>query len=145
LALWGDSFAPVNAPDRSAVVPWDAKELPDQAEPLGGLLALLGALFEDDVRAVAVRGGLVGYASLLESPFFYVPHDAIVPGAVAVGDLVEVVGALAPRPLRLEGLVNGRNQWVAADALAKTLESAMQAYRAAGKRDQLSAMSEPKD
>lgn len=48
-----------------------------------------------------------------------------------------------PRPLRLEGLVDGRNQRVAADALAKTLESALQAYRAADKRDQLSAMSEP--
>ena len=54
--------------------------MPDQAEPLGGLLALLGGLFEDDVRAVAVRGGLVSYASLLDSPFFYVPHDAVVPG-----------------------------------------------------------------
>ena len=46
------------------------------AEPLGGLLALFGALFEDDVRAVSVHGGLAGYESLLLSPFCYVPHDA---------------------------------------------------------------------
>ncbi len=145
LGFWGDSFAPVNAPDRSVAVPWDAKELPDQSEPLGGLLALLGALYEDDARAVVVGGGLVGYASLLESPFFYVPHDAIVPGAVAAGDLVEIIAELAPRPLRLEGLVNGRNQRMAADAVTKALEAAVQAYGAAGKRDWLSVLPEPKD
>ncbi len=131
LALWGDSFAAPNPEDRETAVPWDADPLPGQSEPLGGLLALFGALFEDDVQAVCARGGLVGCASLLESPFVYVPYDAIVPGALLAGDLNDVAAALAPRALRLEGLVNGLNQLVAPETLA-ALEPVRAAYRSAG-------------
>ena len=46
-------------------MPLDADKQPDLAEPLGGLLALFGALYEDDVKAVYVRGGLDGYQSVL--------------------------------------------------------------------------------
>src|SRR5262249_41581367 len=77
VALWGDSFAPVNPRDRSLAVPLDAEHPPDQAEPLGGLLALLGALFDENIRPVYVRGGLAEFRSLLDSPFCYVPHDAV--------------------------------------------------------------------
>src|SRR5207245_217593 len=69
IALWGDSLAPVNPADRDLKVPLDAEQRPDIAEPLGGLLALFGALYEDDVKAVYVRGGLTGYRSVLDSPF----------------------------------------------------------------------------
>jgi len=143
VAFWGDSFAPVNPPDRVLKVPWDAGRMPNQSEPLGGLLALLGALFEDEVRAVAVRGGLISYASLLQSPFLYVPHDAVVPGAVTAGDLVYVAVSLAPCPLRMEGLVDGRNRRVPAETLAKDLEPIAQAYRRAGKEDHFSMTADP--
>src|SRR5262249_37160640 len=112
LALWGDSFASVNSEDRNLAVPLDAQNLPGQAESLGGLRALLGALFEDHVRSVYVQGGLVGYHTLLHSPFCYVPHDVIVPGALTAGDLSDVAAALAPRALRLTGLVDGLNRRV---------------------------------
>ncbi|HEX5272284.1 MAG TPA: acetylxylan esterase [Gemmataceae bacterium] len=112
VALWGDSLAPVNAADRDLKVPLDAEKQPDLAEPLGGLLALFGALYEGDVKAVYVRGGLDGYRSVLRSPFVYVPHDIIVPGALTAGDLGDVAAALAPRPLRQEGLVDGQNRRV---------------------------------
>jgi hypothetical protein len=131
LALWGDSFAPANPMDRNMAVPLDAERLPDQAEPLGGLLALFGALFEEQVQAVHAQGGLAGYHTLLESPFCYVPHDAVVPGALTAGDLDDVAAALAPRPLRLAGLVDGRNRLVAADRLARTFASTQAAYSAA--------------
>jgi dienelactone hydrolase len=123
IALWGDSLAPVNAADRDLKVPLDADKPPDLAEPLGGLLALFGALYEDEVKAVYVRGGLDGYRSVLNSPFVYVPHDIIVPGALTAGDLCDVAAALAPRPLRLEGLVDGQNRRVKADDLDKTYGS----------------------
>src|SRR5262249_22143587 len=112
IALWGESFAPVNPPDRDLMVPHTAARRPDQSEPLGGLLALLGALFEEDVRAVYARGGLSDYASALEGPFCYLPHDAVVPGVLATGDLCDVAAALAPRPVCLEGLVDGLNRAV---------------------------------
>src|SRR6185369_10164004 len=61
IALWGDSFAPMNARDRNLKVPLDAAEFPDQSEPLGHLLALLGGLFEEDIAVIAsARGGLWG-------------------------------------------------------------------------------------
>jgi cephalosporin-C deacetylase-like acetyl esterase len=129
LALWGDSFAPANPKDPNLAVPLEVDPFPNIAEPLGGLLALLGALFEDGIRAVHVHGGLTGYDTLLNSPFCYVPHDALVPGALTAGDLVDVVTALAPRPLRLEGLVDGLNREVPAETVAKTYEPARKAYR----------------
>jgi cephalosporin-C deacetylase-like acetyl esterase len=140
LALWGDSLAPVNLSDRSVEVPLELEQ-PAAAEPLGGLLALLGVLFEDDVKAAHARGGLSGYQSVLHSPFVHLPHDALVPGALTVGDLCDVAAALAPRPLRLEGLVDGRNRPVPAKDLANTYEPARRAYGAAhaGKKLQLEA------
>jgi dienelactone hydrolase len=128
VALWGDSLAPVNAPDRDLKVPLDADKQPDLAEPLGGLLALFGALFEDDVKAVYVRGGLDGYRSVLQSQFVYVPHDIIVPGALTAGDLCDVAAALSPRPLRLEAMVDGLNRRVKLNALEKTYGPARIAY-----------------
>jgi cephalosporin-C deacetylase-like acetyl esterase len=132
LALWGDSFAPVNPTDRNLVVPLDAEKLPEQSEPLGGLLALFGALFEDDVRLVYAHGGLGSYHSVLHSPFCYVPHDAVVPGALTAGDLCDVAAALAPRPLCLSGLVDGRNRRTAIEALEKDYEPARAALSSAG-------------
>ncbi len=130
VALWGDSLAPPNPKDRNLAVPLEVDPFPDQAEPLGGLLALLGALYEDDIRVVYTHGGLVSYHSLLQSPFCYVPHDALVPDALTVGDLPAVAAALAPRPLRLEGMVDGLNRQVSAEVLGKQLAPVRMAYQA---------------
>ena len=137
IGLWGDSFTPPNAPSRNLAVPLDAADDIPHAEPLGGLLALLGALYEDNVRGVVVRGGLVGYDSLLASPFCYVPHDALVPGAIAMGDVVEVLAAVAPRPVRWEGPVDGLNRAVAADALSAVFKPARAAYDSLRAQDHL--------
>jgi hypothetical protein len=113
IALWGDSFAPPN-PER--ILPYESVHRrlgprpPRQAEPLGPLLALLTALYEDRARAVAARGGLASFLSVLEDRFCYVPLDVIVPGVLAAGDIPDVIAALQPRPVRLEGLVDGRNR-----------------------------------
>jgi hypothetical protein len=137
VALWGESFEPTNAEGRELAVPLDADPFPHQAEPLGGLLALFGALFEDGVRAVYVRGGLTGFDSLLQSPFCYVPHDALIPGALSAGDLSTVAAGLAPRPLCMVGLVDGLDRAVGADAMARILEPARSAYHALGATSRL--------
>jgi dienelactone hydrolase len=142
LALWGDSLAPVNVADRDVKVPLDLEQ-PDHAEPLGGLLALFGGLFEDDVKAIYVRGGLAGYQSVLQSPFVCLPHDAIVPGALTAGDLCDVAAVLAPRPLRLEALVDGLNRRVPAETLAKVYEPAKGAYGTARAEANLRLSAEP--
>jgi cephalosporin-C deacetylase-like acetyl esterase len=131
LALWGDSFAAPNGDAVKLEVPWDAEKLPAQSEPLGGLLALFGALYEPDVRAIYGQGGLSGYQAVLQGHFCYLPADAIVPGALTTGDLCDVAAAVAPRPVRLTGLVDGVNRKVSADVLAKTYEPTRSAYTTA--------------
>jgi hypothetical protein len=137
IGLWGDSFAPVNPPDRNLAVPLDAERLPDQSEPLGATLALFAALFEDNVRAVYARGGLTGFAALLDGPFLYVPHDAVVPGALTAGDLCDVAAALAPRPLRLADLVDGGNRRVSSERLGSNFAPTRAGYESAKAIDRL--------
>jgi cephalosporin-C deacetylase-like acetyl esterase len=137
LALWGDSTAPVNLPGSRLAVPPDVGKLPHQAEPLGGVLVLLAGLFEEDVRAIYARRGLASYQDVLKSPFIYLPHDVLVPGALTAGDLADVAAVLAPRRLCLEGLVDGLNQPLAAEQLEKEYAVASSAYRTAGAANQL--------
>jgi dienelactone hydrolase len=132
IAVWGDSFAAPNPPGRDLAVPMDAEPYPGLAEPLGGLLALFGALFDDGIRAVVVRGGLIGYHSVLDGPFFHVPHDAFIPGALTMGELADVAASLAPVSIRLEGLVDGLNRPAPADVIRREFEPARAAYRSAG-------------
>jgi hypothetical protein len=142
VALWGESFASPNPVGSRRDVPWDAEKLPDQSEPLGGLLTLFGALFEDDIHAVYARGGLLGYATLLGDLFFYLPHDVIVPGALLAGDLRDVAAALAPRALHLEGLVVARNSTVRIGFLKAAYESVRESYEDAKAADRLSMLDE---
>ena len=115
IAVWGVSPAPAN-PARlllDEAPNWAmGPQIQHQAEPLGGFLAVLTALYEDKVRAIAVQGGLTGFLSVLEDRFAYVPGDVIVPGILDCGDIGDMTAALAPRPALLQELVDGRNRRV---------------------------------
>jgi cephalosporin-C deacetylase-like acetyl esterase len=130
-ALWGDSFAPVNPPGFPDPLLGE-EEPPLYSEPLGGLLALFGALYEEGIAAVAAWGTLAGYLAVLGDTYCYVPHDAIVPGALTAGDLCDVAAALAPCPLRLEGLVDGCNCRLPEAEVRRSFEPTIRAYHAAG-------------
>ncbi|MGI8978351.1 MAG: alpha/beta hydrolase [Pirellulaceae bacterium] len=114
MALWGDSFAPVNPADKDLAAPLDAANLPPSSEPLGGLVVLFAAFFdsEKEIRAVYARGSLVSFQSLLESPYVYVPHDVIIPGAIPIGDLPVVMEVLSSRKIHVSRQVDGRNRLV---------------------------------
>jgi dienelactone hydrolase len=131
ISLWGDSFAAVNPPGTRLDRPLDVPQ-PALAEPMGANLALLCALFEPTIESVRVRGGFVQYQSILESPFMHVPFDTVVPGILHTGDLPDVVTALAPRPVRLDGVVNARNQLVPAREIERIYAPARAAYKVAG-------------
>jgi hypothetical protein len=130
LGLWGDSLAPSNPPDTNYQIPYGVDGRPRESEPLGGLLGLLGALFEDDVRAVYVAGGLVSYHSVLSHYAVLIPHGCSVPGALTAGDLCDLAGSLAPRPLRLEALVDHLNRPLTLAELTKAYGPAVQNYAA---------------
>ncbi len=96
IAVWGDSFAPPNPAELFVdELEYEAgPQVQRHSEPLGATLALLAALYEDDVAAVAPRGGLTGYLSLLEDPFVYTPMDANVPGILEVTDVADIAAWL---------------------------------------------------
>jgi cephalosporin-C deacetylase-like acetyl esterase len=128
IALWGESFVPTNSAGTNFKVPHGVAGWPAQPEPLGGLLGLLGALHEDDVRAVFISRGLTSYHPILTHFAVLVPHDACVPGALTAGDLCDLAGALAPRPLHLEGMVDHLNRPVSVDDLKKAYAPAIKSY-----------------
>jgi len=131
VALWGESFAPPNATDEESVqVPYDVSP-PVLAEPLGGTLASLPLVCER-CKAVIARGGLLSYRSVLESPFVHVPHDALPLNVFRAGDLPDIWAHLAPKPVRLEGLVDGTNRRVTGEKLAKALQPVADAYKKGG-------------
>ncbi len=132
IALWGDSFAPTNAADANFRMPRRIDGRPQTSEPLGGLLALLGALYDDDIKAVYSQGCVSGFDSALASPFVYLPHDTIVPGAIAAGDLKLVAATLAPRPLQLAGLVDGFNRRLPQADVQAEYQAAQQSYKQRG-------------
>ncbi len=129
--LWGDSFTPLNPPDANFKVPHGVDGWPRESEPLGGLLALLGALFEDDIRAVYVAGGLNEYHSVLTYFAVVIPHDASVPGLLTAGDLCDLAGSLAPRPIQFEALADHLNRPVTAADMHRAYAPTLQAYASA--------------
>jgi dienelactone hydrolase len=144
IAVWGDSGAPVNPPRLllDETPGWQiGPEIEQQAEPLGGLLAILAALYEDSVHAVAVHRGLCDYLSMLEDQFAYIPGDVVVPGMLEAGDITDLAAALSPRPLLLEGLVDARNRMVSENSLHNRLASVYAAYR--DTPDSLTVRTEP--
>lgn len=136
VALWGDSFAKPNSRDTNLAVPLDVTQ-PQLAEPLGGLAALFTALWEDDIHAVAARGSLVSFQTLLDSPFCHVPHDIVVPEALTAGDLCDVAATLAPRSLRLSESVDGQNRVVSDSQLTAEFGRVTDAYNSAKTPDRL--------
>jgi hypothetical protein len=110
LAIWVDSFAPVNPPDQPIVAPHGISKRPAVAEPAGGVLAVLAALFEDDVQAVYARRTLISYRTALNSPAIHLPHDAIIPGVTAAGDLPAVLAAIPQVAVRFDEPIDGANR-----------------------------------
>jgi dienelactone hydrolase len=141
IAFWGDSCTPPNPSEQNVAIPLDLEQ-PPEAEPLGGLLALLVGLYEPDLRAISAHGGLSGYLSLLDGQFCRVPHDIVVPGAIAAGDLAPLAASRAPQPLQLMATVNSLNRLVSPESLAETFAPALAAYRAAGAAEELRIASE---
>jgi len=138
IAIWGDSFSEPNPADRRFAVPRHMDDRPRCSEPLGGLLALLTPLFEEDVAAVYVRGGLSDFHGVLAQQFVYVPADAVVPGALKAGDLPDLAAGLAPCPLRLDETADAYNRRLAPEAARAIYRPAADSYTNARAGEQLS-------
>lgn len=111
IALWGESFASSLAKDAPFKYPRRV-DRPSESDPLGAELLLLTALFEEDLCAVAMRGGLISYDTVLDSPFVQAPHNVIVRDAFSAGDLPMLAAALPSLRLLRAGEVDGLNRSV---------------------------------
>lgn len=138
VSLWGDCLAALNRQEISEISPYGVDNPNAQAEPSAGLLVLLTALLDDKVNTVYARGTFASFRSLLDSQFLYVPHDSVVPGALAVGDVADIAAALVPRPLRVECPVDGLNRGLTPDTIAAAFAPTSQAYRQAHACEQFS-------
>lgn len=127
-ALWGDSFSSPNPPGADLRIPRRVSNRPRFSEPMGGMAAMLAALFEDDTNAVYIRGGLSTFQSVASSPFVLIPHDVVVPGMLRKSDLPDLAAALAPTPLRMERLVDNGNQLQSIQHLRTDYAPAFAAY-----------------
>ena len=125
LGIWGDSFSrPNSSVEAGKLVPHGIDGGPRSAEPMGGLLALLVGLL-DEVQSIYVHQGLASYRSVLASPRVLIPHDAILPAAVDLGD----IGGLVRRqsvPLRMEAMVDGQHQQLSKEIARAMLFGASQ-------------------
>ncbi|GJL63538.1 MAG: hypothetical protein NPIRA04_21920 [Nitrospirales bacterium] len=110
VGIWGDALAVSNFSDDDLAVPFDADSYPERGEPLGGVVSLLAALFEPQIQAVYIQGGLASYETLLNTSYVYQPGDSLIRGLLTVADIPDLAAALAPRALRMEGLVDGSNR-----------------------------------
>ena len=132
----GSGVAPLPQ-DAAFLYPRRIDGRPAEPQPQGALLALLLALFEDDISAVWSRRGLVSFESALDSSFVQVPHESIVPDVLRECDLVDLVAALAPRHVTLEGLVDARGRLVSVSDARSVYSGAAERFRQAGAEDRL--------
>jgi dienelactone hydrolase len=137
VSIWGDSFAENNA-NRRIAVPLRIDEEPAHSEPLGPALALLSALFDDKLKAIVASGGLVSIRSVLDSQFVHLPHDFVMPRALLAGDLSDIAQTIAPRPIRLDRMVDGTNRPAKNEAIEKEWSRVRQAFKKHGRESSLS-------
>jgi hypothetical protein len=90
VTLAGDGLVPANPAELKAAAPLDAEKLPAGSEPLGALAALLVGLYDDSIAVVLAGGGLTTFTSILDEPYFYYPHDGVIPGIAAYVDIADL-------------------------------------------------------
>ncbi len=140
MGVWGESFSKLNPPRlRVDELPFRAAspQIQYQAEPLGALLALLGALYEPRVKAVYTDGGLVSYRSVLDDAFYYLPTHCFVPGFLSVADVPDVRELLAPKAACYVNSVDGRNRALPENAKEEFWKPILKAYNNAKKESAL--------
>jgi len=132
LALWGDSFAPLNPPDRQLTVPHNIDGQPSQAEPLGGQLAMIcAAALDDDVKAIYLHHAVVSDKALFEGSRVYLPLESIAPGGTENGGLIDWALTFAPRALCLENPIDANDREMPDAAIKSELATLSGKYQGA--------------
>ncbi len=102
-----------------------------------GLWAVYAAALDERIVAVAARRRLASYQHVVEHPSATsIQNDrmtsVVAPGALKWSELPNLASVVAPRHLRLSGLVDGPNRPLSQDELADTHARTAQRYEALG-------------
>ncbi|WP_425616240.1 hypothetical protein NA78x_006182 [Anatilimnocola sp. NA78] len=144
VALWSDSGIDPHPANTNFRIPRDEDgQLPRGADPLPQLVTLLTAKQRPEIAAVYIRGGLSSYRTALDSYLMLLPNDGIVPGLFPQHDLPRLAASLAPRPVRLDGLVDAWNRPSEPAATATLLNPATVAYRNSQAAPRLEVQGDP--
>jgi hypothetical protein len=130
ITLFGDGLVPANAADLAAAAPLDAEKLPAASEPQGALVSLLVGLYDDSIALVFAGGALPTFTSILDEPYFYYPHDGVVPGMAARVDIADLLVAQSAE-VYLFDCRDGANRRISAarrDELSATVRSLFREY-----------------
>lgn len=95
----------------------------------GGLLALLAAALEPQIRKVAVEGTVLSYMAIVRARIHEDTTSIIIPGVLRDFDLPDVAAALAPRPV---WIVDPRTATGARVPLAQARQEYRHAWQAYG-------------
>ena len=93
-----------------------------------GPIALHAAAFDKRIMEVEVENALVSWADVVHNPLGKNHLGNVVPGALAVYDLPDVAGMIAPRPLTIRGSVSATGEAVAQKDLDAIYQPAQKAY-----------------
>lgn len=114
--VWGDSLQGPRQSSELRVVPRDDDAtLPPCEEPMGGLLALLCALEDPEIRGVILRKPISNRRDALKHQQMFLPHDVIVPGWLTITDVDELTAGIGnSRVLKvdLESAASNFSDWI---------------------------------
>ena len=105
-------------------------------------MAVLAGLYDDNIHAVYIHRGLAEFRGVLESAFVYVPLDSVIPGLLDHADLPDLAAAMAPRPLRLSGMVDAKNRQLSEASSKRIFDSVSQLYARKNATDHLSIIAD---
>ena len=81
--------------------------------------ALLAAVVEPEIGALYLAGGIVSFASIVETENYSQPFSNFAPNLLLHTDLPQLAGSIAPQRVALGGLVNGAGQRLSPEQVHK--------------------------
>ncbi len=93
---------------------------------MGDMVAVLTATLDEQILAIYTRGGVRELRDALNSPYLYLPHDAVVPQFLLAGDMPKRVETLGARPVARVRLVDARNRPVGPESREQPAQWLMQ-------------------
>jgi len=103
-----------------------------------GLVCLLAAALDNQVRSVLVNRTLVDYESIVAAWDYKLPLSTIAFGFLEKFDLPQICSTLAPRPVWLVNTVGAQASGLALSETRERYRIAARAYQGAGQPDRLS-------